>query len=111
MFLRLPWKASNLSQSNIHWAESSHNFSFSTNLFLCDGDANDINGHSTEGFAQASKHIFDARRLKVLVHSDPERGDVPAPVINAESYASAATELWARKFCKELMPPKNGYQT
>lgn len=47
-----------------------------------------------------------------MVDDDPERTDVPAPSLNAESYAGAATELWAQKFCeKEFISPKNGYQT
>ena len=68
--------------------------------------------HGTVDFAQGSKPILDARRLKVLVDNDPNRKDVPAPSYNAESYAGAATELWAQKFCKkDFIAPKNGYQT
>jgi hypothetical protein len=86
--------------------------SHSTNLFLSHSDANEKGEHTTEDFAQGSKPIFDARRLKVLVDNDPDRKDVPAPRLNAESYAGAATELWAQKFCKkDFIPPKNGYQT
>jgi hypothetical protein len=86
--------------------------SHSTNLFLSRSDANEAGEHGTEDFAQGSKPVLDARRLKVLVDNDPKRDDVPAPRLNAESYAGAATELWAQKFCKkEFIPPKNGYQT
>ncbi len=86
--------------------------SHSTNHFLSCSDANDNDEHGTEDFAQGSKPIFDARRLKVLVDNEPNRTDVPAPRFNAESYAGAATELWAQKFCKkEFIPPKTGYQT
>lgn len=84
----------------------------STNLFLSHSDADEKGQHGTEDFAQGSKAIFDARRLKVLVDNEPTRDDVPAPRLNAESYAGAATELWAQKFCKkDFIPPKNGYQT
>lgn len=84
--------------------------SHSTNLSRSDADEN--GQHGTEDFAQGSKPIFDARRLKVLVDNDPTRDDVPAPKFNAESYAGAATELWAQKFCqKDFIPPQNGYQT
>ncbi|MCJ1467193.1 hypothetical protein MMC07_005816 [Pseudocyphellaria aurata] len=80
-------------------------------IFLPD-DANGEGQHGTEDFAQGSKPIFDARRLKVMVDNDPNRDDVPAPRFNAESYAGAATELWAQKFCqKDFIPPQNGYQT
>lgn len=89
-----------------------HFSSHSTNLFLSHSDANENGEHGTEDFAQSSRPIFDARRLKVLVDNQPNRDDVPAPRFNAESYAGAATELWAQKFCKkEFIPPKNGYQT
>lgn len=84
----------------------------STNLPPPHSDANENGEHGTEDFAQGSKPIFDARRLKVMVDNDPNRDDVPAPRFNAESYAGAATELWAQKFCqKEFIPPQNGYQT
>ena len=86
--------------------------SHSTNLSFFHRDANKQGEHGTEDFAQGSKPIFDARRLKVLVDNDPERDDVPAPRLNAESYAGASTELWAQKFCKkDFIPPKTGYQT
>ncbi|MCJ1425284.1 hypothetical protein MMC29_003172 [Sticta canariensis] len=75
-------------------------------------EANDQGEHGTEDFAQGSRPIFDARQLKVLVDNDPGRDDVPAPRLNAESYAGAATELWAQRFCKkDFIPPKTGYQT
>ncbi|KAI4270323.1 MAG: hypothetical protein LQ337_006750 [Flavoplaca oasis] len=75
-------------------------------------DANEDGEHGTEDFAQSSRPIRDARRLKDLVDKIPDRDDVPAPRFNAESYAGAATELWAQKFCKkEFIPPKNGYET
>lgn len=84
----------------------------SANLSLSHSDANGVGEHGTEDYAQGSRPIFDARRLKTLVDNDPKRDDVPAPHFNAESYAGAATELWAQKFCqKEFIPPKNGYQT
>ena len=68
--------------------------------------------HGTTDFAQGPQPIFDARRLKVQIDNDPGRTDVPAPKYNAESYAGAATELWAQKFCKkDFIPPQNGYQT
>lgn len=80
--------------------------------FLCHSDADENGQHGTEDFARGSKPIFDARRLKVLVDNDPTRTDVPAPRFNAESYAGAATELWAQNFCqKKFIPPQNGYQT
>ena len=66
--------------------------------------------HGTIDFAKGSKPILDARRLKVQIDKDPNRKDVPAPSYNAESYAGAATELWAQKFCKkDFIPPQNGY--
>ncbi|KAG7007539.1 hypothetical protein G7Y79_00009g026480 [Physcia stellaris] len=62
-------------------------------------DADDETGeHGTIDFAKSARPIYDARRLKVLVDNDPSRTDVPAPAYNAESYAGAATELWAQKF-------------
>ncbi|CAL8584536.1 hypothetical protein XPA_010126 [Xanthoria parietina] len=68
--------------------------------------------HGTEDFAQGSRPIYDARRLKVLFDNEPNREDYPQPGFNAESYAGAATELWAQKFCKkDFIPPKNGYET
>ena len=71
----------------------------------------DDGSHGTVDFAQGSRPIYDARRLKTLVDNDPGRDDVPAPSFNAESYAGAATELWAQKFCKkEFIPPKTGYE-
>ncbi|KAL6715230.1 hypothetical protein ACLMJK_007494 [Lecanora helva] len=74
--------------------------------------ADDDGTHGTTDFAIGSKPIVDARRLKIQVDNDPNRDDVPAPHFNAESYAGAATELWAQKFCKkDFIPPKNGYQT
>ena len=84
----------------------------STNLSLSQSDANQQGQHGTEDYAKISKPISDARRLKVLVDKEPIRKDVPAPRLNAESYAGAATELWAQKFCKkDFIPPKTGYQT
>lgn len=84
----------------------------STNLSLFHSDANGQGEHGTEDFAQSSRPIFDARKLKVLVDKEPKRKDVPAPRLNAESYAGAATELWAQKFCKkDFIPPKTGYET
>ncbi|KAL9630443.1 MAG: hypothetical protein Q9204_004718 [Flavoplaca sp. TL-2023a] len=75
-------------------------------------DANENGQHGTEDYAIGSRPIYDARRLKVLVDNVPDRDDVPAPRFNAESYAGAATELWAQKFCKkEFIPPKKGYNT
>ena len=86
--------------------------SHSTHLFLSRSDANTKGEHGTEDFARGSEPIFDARRLKVLVDNDPKRDDMPAPRFNAESYAGAATELWAQKFSrKNFIPPKDGYQT
>ncbi|MCJ1468352.1 hypothetical protein MMC07_006980 [Pseudocyphellaria aurata] len=78
-------------------------------IFLPDG-ADEEGRHGTLDWTQGSRPIYDARRLKVRVDNDPNRPD-PAPSFNAESYAGAATELWAQKFCqKEFIPPKNGYE-
>ena len=83
-----------------------------TKLFFPHSDANKEGQHGVEDYEWGSKPILAARRLKVLVDNDPSREDVPAPRFNAESYAGAATELWAQKFCqKSFIPPKSGYQT
>ena len=67
--------------------------------------------HGTDDFAQGTRAIYDARRLKVRRDNDPNRKDDPAPFLNAESYAGAATELWAQKFCKkDFIAPKDGYE-
>lgn len=80
-------------------------------IFSFHSDADEEGQHGTEDFAQSSRPIYDARKLKVLVDNEPNRKDVPAPIFNAESYAGAATELWAQKFCKkEFIPPKDGYE-
>ena len=68
--------------------------------------------HGMEDFAKSSKPIQDARRLKVFFDNEPNREDEIEPAFNAESYAGAATELWAQKFGKkDFIPPKRGYKT
>lgn len=66
--------------------------------------------HGTTDYNQGSSPIEWARRLKIAVDNDPNRKDTPAPSFNAESYAAAATELWAMKICNlDFVPPKTGY--
>ena len=78
--------------------------------FFLDSDANDQGEHGTLDFAISSKPIRDARQLKVRFDNDPNRKDGITPRRNAESYAGAATELWAQKYCKkDFIPPKTGY--
>ena len=50
--------------------------------------------------------MTDARSLRI----EYEAGEGPLqPYLNAESYAAAATELWAEKFCnRTFIPPKDG---
>ena len=68
--------------------------------------------HGTVDFEQSSRPIYDARHLKDLVDKNPDTKVLPAPSFNAESYAGAATELWAQKFCKKsFIPPETGYET
>lgn len=67
--------------------------------------------HSAEDYAKSSRPIYDARRLKSLFDDKPDGRKEPEPGFNAESYAGAATELWAQKFCKkDFIPPKDGHK-
>lgn len=86
----------------------------SLNLFLFHSEKNKKNKegpHGTVDYEISSKPISDARRLKIRVDNDPNSETLPAPIFNAESYAGAATELWAQKFCKKsFIPPRTGYE-
>ncbi|KAL8643115.1 MAG: hypothetical protein Q9226_008431 [Calogaya cf. arnoldii] len=72
----------------------------------------DENGpHGTVDYIVGSRPMMDARRLKIRLDNDPNSKSLPEPIFNAESYAAAATELWAQKFCKkDFIPPKDGFE-
>lgn len=68
------------------------------------------NAHGTTDIFRDPSPIESARRLKISWDQNSSNTPLQAPIYNSESYAGAATELWAMEFCKkDFIPPQTGF--